>query len=131
MEEKTKPAARRKVSQRPSQRRGAAPTEPRIRRKRAVVPLEELPVIDYPRENETIISDHYAIRVSAPEGVPFVDVAIDEGPWQACRLAIGHWWYDWTDYPPGKHTIRARVFNAKGLERSAERELSVDLRASA
>lgn len=87
-------------------------------------------MIDYPGEDETISSDHYAIRVTAPEGVPFVDVAVDDGPWQACRLAVGHWWWDWTDYAPGPHRVRARLFNDKGEERSAERRVSVDFRGA-
>lgn len=72
------------------------------------------PAIDYPVAGETIVSSHYAFRLSAPESVPSVDVSIDQGPWLACRKAEGFWWYDWTGFGDGEHELIARAPGKNG-----------------
>lgn len=65
--------------------------------------------LDYPRRHERIMSSEYSFRISAPTNVLNVSVAIDQGPWQACRQAVGYWWYDWSGYEDGEHEIIARA----------------------
>ena len=70
--------------------------------------------IDYPAKDSVIDSSHYAIRLSAPEGVVFVEISIDRGPWQTCRSTCGFWWHDWTGFEPGEHTVSARAVGPDG-----------------
>lgn len=72
------------------------------------------PAIDYPVSGETLVSSHYAFRLSAPESVQSVDVSIDQGPWLACRKAEGFWWYDWTGFSDGDHELIARTPGKNG-----------------
>jgi hypothetical protein len=64
--------------------------------------------IDYPQAGEIIVSPQYTLRITAPEGLA-VEVSIDDGAWQPCRYSVGHWWFDWSNYPAGRHTVCARV----------------------
>ncbi|MCX4095991.1 molybdopterin-dependent oxidoreductase [Nocardia sp. alder85J] len=57
-------------------------------------------------------------------GIDGVEVQIDNGPWQAARLAAEpsidtwrQWAFDW-DAPTGKHTIRARATDGAGAVQS-------------
>ena len=70
-------------------------------------------VIDYPQEKETISCPEYTIRVG-PVNSSVVEVSIDGGEWNICRFAEGYWWFDWANYPAGKHKITARVRSDKG-----------------
>ena len=65
--------------------------------------------IDYPQEDETIISSHYTFRIKAPLNAEKVEVCIDGAPWQLCRYSSGFWWFDWSDYFSGEHEIVARI----------------------
>ena len=76
--------------------------------------------LDYPRQDETITGRHYAIRVGAPLDAQKVEVAIDQGDWQACRQSAGYWWFDWTGYENGEHEITARLVTGTGRNVSAE-----------
>ncbi|MBI3547536.1 MAG: hypothetical protein HY078_00645 [Elusimicrobia bacterium] len=78
----------------------------------AVALLDDAPVpnvaVDHPRDDERILSNEYSIRISAaPAGK--VEISIDGGEWQPCREAVGHWWYDWSGYGPGRHRVVARL----------------------
>jgi hypothetical protein len=72
------------------------------------------PVIDYPKQDETVVGWEYTIRVSAPEDAASVDIAIDQGDWQACRYAVGFWWFDWSAFGKGEHEVVARMLGADG-----------------
>jgi hypothetical protein len=65
--------------------------------------------IDHPKNDEVITHKvHYAIRTSTnTNGI--VEISINNGEWQQCRCAAGHWWYDWHNIPEGKHIIIARL----------------------
>lgn len=65
--------------------------------------------IDYPRQNEVIVSSEYTIRMFAPKGAQRVGISIDQGPWKSCRPAVGYWWYDWSGYEDGEHEIVASM----------------------
>ncbi len=65
--------------------------------------------IDYPREDELVTSPHYTFRIAAPMNAEKVEVCVDGAPWQLCRYASGHWWYDWSGYFSGDHEIVARI----------------------
>ena len=87
---------------------------------------EDRPDIEYPQQDETVISRSYAIRVAAPASVEALDVSIDQGPWRPCRKDVGFWWYDWSDFPDGEHEIIARIRGRGGRWRmSAPRRLLV------
>jgi hypothetical protein len=84
--------------------------------------------VDYPRQGETINCPQYTMRISAPEGVKRVDVAIDDGEWMACRQTNGHWWYDWSGYQNGEHEVVVRIETQEGKLISCEpHEFLVDL----
>ena len=71
---------------------------------------QELQVsVDYPQQDEGITSREYTVRVGVTPAAEKVEVAIDRGPWLACRSAEGYWWYDWSGYGPGRHEAVARV----------------------
>jgi len=70
--------------------------------------------IDYPGKDEVVNSSHYTFRMTAPEGVAYVEVSIDRGPWLACHCACGFWWFEWTNYQPGVHTLSARAVGRDG-----------------
>lgn len=78
------------------------------------VMAEIRPEIEYPQQDETIISPTYTFRVGAPAGAESVDVSIDQGPWRPCRNAAGYWWHDWYGYDDGEHEIIARTRGGKG-----------------
>ena len=86
--------------------------------------------IEYPKQNETIVSPEYTLRIAAPVVVEALDISIDQGPWAACRKEVGFWWYDWSGYTDGEHEIIARTRGLNGRWRmSAPRELLVAMTA--
>ena len=82
--------------------------------------VEARPEIEYPLNDETIVSSQYTFRVAAPAGVDGVDVSIDQGPWLACRNEVGCWWYDWSGYGDGEHEVIARVRGKGGRWRMSD-----------
>ncbi len=76
--------------------------------------------IDYPQQDEVIVSPEYTIRLSAPEDARKVEVCVNHGRWQACRPAVGHWWYDWSGYGEGEHEVAARCATALGRKLHAQ-----------
>ncbi len=82
--------------------------------------VEARPEIEYPHNDETIVSSQYTLRVAAPVGVDGVDVSIDQGPWLACRNEVGYWWYDWSGYGDGEHEVIARVRGKGGRWRMSD-----------
>jgi len=91
----------------------ATPRKRTIPAKNGKVKTVSVPVIDYPREGDTISSGHYAIRLSAnaPQGL---EISMNDGPWQKCRHAVGHFWFDWVNPSKGRHTIVARTAALSG-----------------
>jgi hypothetical protein len=88
--------------------------------------VEIRPEIEYPRQDETVVSPEYTLRVAGPVAAASIDISIDQGPWLACRKAAGYWWYDWSGYADGEHEIIARTRGQNGRWRmSAPRELIV------
>lgn len=70
--------------------------------------------LDHPAKGERVTAPCYTLRVGAIGDVERVEVAVDEGPWQSCRQAVGYWWYDWADYKGGWHRVVARACAADG-----------------
>ena len=79
--------------------------------------------IDFPQVGEILTSGHYAIRIStsATEGV---EVAIDGKEWKPCRECVGFWWYDWSGYGSGVHTVIARISVGKRTLKSKPRSFT-------
>jgi hypothetical protein len=69
--------------------------------------------IDHPQENERLSATDYVIRLGVG-GADAVELSIDKGPWEACRLTSGYWWFDWEDIARGEHTLVARMRTAGG-----------------
>ena len=89
-------------------------------------PAGPVVTIDYPSAEETITADSYTFRIHVGGGHGKVEISIDGGPWTACRRGGDHWWYDWSDFGKGLHTLRARALEEgqnEGL--SAVREFMV------
>lgn len=76
--------------------------------------VQTRPAVDFPAQNETILSAQYTLRLSAPATAKSVDVSIDQGAWLACRQAEGFWWYDWSGYDSGEHEVIARTPGKNG-----------------
>ncbi len=93
----------------------AAPKKTAVRKRAAKAKPVDVDVqaaaltLDYPQAGETVRWPQYTLRLTTPEGTPFVEVAVDGGPWTACRESVGHWWYDWSGYAAGEHTLAART----------------------
>lgn len=85
-------------------------------------------LMDYPKDGEVITSRDYTLRFSASDETRTVEVSIDGGPFQACRQASGHFWFDWSNYMSGRHEIvvRARLSDGQ-LEKAPVRRLRVEL----
>jgi len=68
-----------------------------------VKPSEVSAVLDHPQQGEKITAPRYTFRIGAVGAVERVEISLNEGPWQACRNAVGYWWYDWADYAAGRY----------------------------
>ncbi|MBI5203271.1 MAG: hypothetical protein HY925_16895 [Elusimicrobia bacterium] len=73
--------------------------------------------VDFPAEGEVAAPGGYTLRISAAPETEDVEVSLDGGDWVCCREALGYWWFDWTDYKPGEHTLVAlsRLGNVASL----------------
>jgi hypothetical protein len=69
--------------------------------------------IDHPREQERLTGPVYAVRLGVG-GADQVEISIDGGVWQSCRLTSGYRWYDWSGIQPGRHTLAARMKTPDG-----------------
>jgi hypothetical protein len=72
------------------------------------------PEVEFPLQDEPIVSPQYTFRIGVPASAAVVDVSIDQGPWLACRNVAGYWWYDWSGYEDGEHEIIARARGESG-----------------
>ena len=96
------------------------------------VMVEAHVIMDYPKESEMITSPNYAFRLSASDETQMVEVSIDGGPWQECRKAGGHFWFDWAHYMSGRHEISARAWLfSDEAEETSSRHVIVDLERKA
>lgn len=111
-----------------------APKKPAARKRAAkttrpldqdVQPAQTFLMLDFPQPDETVVSPTYTLRFTVPENTPYVEVSVNDGAWQPCRFAVGHWWFDWADYSAGKHTVRARTTTFDGQEALVERTVRV------
>lgn len=68
----------------------------------------------YPAEGEVIDSSGCRFLIDAPESR--VEIAVDGGPWDACRLGGGYWWYDRVGLGPGRHQAMVRCDGSRGGE---------------
>ncbi|MEM3342447.1 MAG: hypothetical protein QW728_07110 [Thermoplasmata archaeon] len=76
-----------------------------------VTPLPELEFV-YPKNGDTITSSSYVIKVkpastSAP--VSWVSLVFDDGRTDSMQYDGTYYYYEWTNYAIGKHTIRFEI----------------------
>lgn len=74
-----------------------------------VKPGEVCAVLDHPQQGEKITAPHYTFRVGTIGDIARVEISLDAGPWQACRNAVGYWWYDWSGYTSGRYQLAVRA----------------------
>mgnify|MGYP000966753580 CR=1 FL=1 len=91
-------------------------TVPAQHEQNAVATKEKNVTLDYPQENENIVSREYVFRVTGEGAMQSVSVSVDAGNWQPCREAVGHWWYDWSDYKDGEHQVRVEARTQSGAK---------------
>jgi len=82
-------------------------------------------VIDFPVEGEIVTSPAYACRIGVSP-TDRVEVSIDGKEWLPCRESVGYWWYDWSGYNAGPHTLQARIpSTGKRFIKSSLRQFTV------
>ncbi len=69
--------------------------------------------IDHPEQNERLLGPVYVVRLGIG-GAKKVEMSVDGGAWQPCRLTSGYWWFDWSAIQRGKHTLIARMQTEDG-----------------
>lgn len=97
----------------------------------AKVSAEEKLTIDYPVSDERITGAHYTFRIGSKlPGV--VELSINDGPWLACRPAVGYWWFDWRCERSGSYTAVARAGGeGMGWTKSRVRAFAAELESVA
>lgn len=80
----------------------------------AVKNSEGRAVLDHPQQGEKITTPHYTFRMGTIGDIARVEISLNEGPWKACRNAVGYWWYDWADYAGGRYQVVARAHAKDG-----------------
>jgi hypothetical protein len=82
--------------------------------------------VDYPREDEVVLSAGYTIRIEA-EDAASVELSLNGGEWLPCRESVGYWWFDWQPVP-GSHELTARAKKLNGRSaKSDTRRFRVEL----
>ncbi|MGD9643298.1 MAG: hypothetical protein AB7V08_11230 [Elusimicrobiales bacterium] len=64
--------------------------------------------IDYPKANEVVSREHYAVRITAAP-CDKVEISIDGGTWALCSNSSGFWWFHLGGLAGGTHRLAARV----------------------
>lgn len=83
--------------------------------------------IDFPQEGESVTHPQYAFRIGACDAEQ-VHISINRTQWQPCRLSAGFWWFDWSNYRPGRHEAQVKAVTSEGDTRVSEpRSFKVDL----
>lgn len=81
-------------------------------------------VVDYPQEGEIVTTPSYTLRVST-SAVENVQISIDGRPFESMRESVGFWWYDWSAYGAGAHTVISRILVGKRPQKSKARSFTV------
>jgi|SRR5581483_6806731 len=88
--------------------------------KPAAAPSLEI-IIDYPKEEELVLSGDYAVRLSGTSEAQ-VELSVNGGEWLGCRRSVGFYWFDWTPTETGEAVLKARLRVGDGRwKMSAER----------
>ena len=81
-------------------------------------------VVDYPQEGEIVTTPTYTLRVST-SAVENVQISIDGRSFEPMRESVGFWWYDWSGYGAGAHTVVSRILVGKRPQKSKARSFTV------
>lgn len=74
-----------------------------------------LPVrVEFPQENETVVTPTYTFHIAASKAAVMVDVCINQGVWLPCRESLGIWWHDWNTSDNSGYEIVARARQEDG-----------------
>lgn len=91
-------------------------------------PVKTMSRIDVPRDRAKVAAGPVALAGVAwapTKGIADVEVQVDDGPWQRCRLGgatSDETWVQWVlewDAPKGSHTIRVRATDKTGFTQSS------------
>ena len=77
-------------------------------------------LVDYPMEGEVITGQIYSFRISASP-TERVEISIDDQEWLPCRHSVGYWWYDWSGFSAGPHSLLARISSSAGKRNLASK----------
>ena len=83
--------------------------------------------IEYPKQNEHLISNRYTIKVSGVDCNNIrvaISIAINDENWRQCYYFNSEWCYDWIIDKEGKYRIKAECWNERG-ERLESRAIIV------
>ena len=96
-------------------------------------PVKTMARIDRPKGGRNYADDEPGVVTIAGlawavhRGISRVEVQIDDGQWRECELAgvpsddtWRQWRYRWTDAEPGRHSVRARAYDADGVPQPEE-----------
>jgi len=76
--------------------------------------------IKYPRENDTITSGSYTLRIKVNNKTNNVQVKIQkagtDGQWVQARKDGDNWWFDWNNIEAGTYEIFAKAFHTDGRD---------------
>jgi hypothetical protein len=103
----------------PSDRQGRPPAAAA----RAPKAPRQTVTVDFPLEREIVTSAEYTVRISTT-AVQGVEVSIDGKEWRPARESVGFWWYDWSGYGAGPHTVEARIPSGKRFLKSKPRQFT-------
>jgi len=77
-------------------------------------------ILDHPQQGEKITTPRYTFRIGTLGAIERVEISLNEGPWQACRNAVGYWWYDWADYAAGRYQAVVKAQTKDGQAFTSE-----------
>lgn len=76
--------------------------------------VQRAPEILFPRDRERIRQPDYTIHLRPDPDTDNMRVDVDNTGFQGARPAGGSWWFDWSGFTLGQHTLTAEAWNQHG-----------------